>query len=79
MTPSPAQNYSQMLTIAGMSCQHCKKAVESAIKETMPFALASVDLDKGTATISSHVPFDAQILIDAIDALGYQAQKKHND
>lgn len=71
--------HTQTLTISGMSCQHCKKAVESAIKEALPLSQATIDLIKGTATISSTAPFDAQIVIDAIDDLGYQARKNQND
>ena len=59
------------LTITGMTCGHCEKAVMSAIKSVDINAQASIDRAANTATISSEQP--AQAFVDAIEQEGYTA------
>ncbi len=59
------------LTIADMSCGHCKAAVEQAIAAADPAARAEVDLAAKTARIDSAVP-PAHIL-SALQKAGYHA------
>ena len=61
--------YTIQLTITGMTCGHCEKAVMSAIKSVDINAQASIDRAANTATISSEQP--AQAFVDAIVEEGY--------
>ncbi|MFA8438556.1 copper chaperone CopZ [Pueribacillus sp. YX66] len=61
------------LQIKGMSCSHCKSAVENAIKEIDGVQSANVQLDEGTVTVmydSNKVDIDH--FTEAIDEAGYE-------
>ncbi|MDZ7401143.1 MAG: heavy-metal-associated domain-containing protein [candidate division KSB1 bacterium] len=60
------------IKIDGMSCQHCKMAVEKALSKVPGVKSYSVDLDKGEAQVSGNP--EAQSVIDAIDKIGYRAK-----
>ena len=60
------------LNVSGMSCGHCKTAVESALKKVSGVQTVNVDLANGKANIEGeHVNTDA--LIAAIVDEGYGA------
>jgi len=59
------------IKIDGMSCQHCKMAVEKALSKVPGVTSYSVDLDKGEALVSGNP--DTKSVVDAINKLGYQA------
>ena len=57
------------LTIMGMTCAHCEKAVMTAIKSVDINAQAHIDRAHNSATISSDQA--VQAFIEAITAEGY--------
>lgn len=59
------------LTVTGMTCSHCEKAVMAAIKSVDANAQATIDSATNSATIVSEQV--AQAFIDAITAEGYTA------
>ncbi len=61
-----------ILKVEGMSCSHCKAAVEKALKATPGVYEAVVDLSKKTVSIS-HDPVlaDHGLLAKAINDAGY--------
>ncbi len=60
------------IKIDGMSCQHCKMAVEKALSKVPGITSYSVDLDKGQALVSGNP--EAKSVVDAIHKVGYQAK-----
>lgn len=60
------------LTVTGMSCGHCEKAVTTALKSVPGVQDVRVDLQGGTATVQGEA--DPQALIAAVAEEGYGAQ-----
>ncbi len=63
------------LVVTGMSCGHCKKAVEDAVKKLAGVQEAVVDLKEGLLTVT----FDPQKVAlteirDAVVGAGYEVQ-----
>jgi len=58
------------LTVKGMSCQHCVKAVTNAIQELDANAKVEIDLPSGQVAVHSSAP-DAK-LREAIAEAGYE-------
>lgn len=65
MTPIPTIT----LTVEGMSCAHCVKAVTAAIQAQDPQAKVVVDLAGGTVRVATTLPRDA--LAIAVEEEGY--------
>ena len=57
------------LTITGMTCGHCQKAVTEALEGVNGVTNVNVDLDTGLATIEGSP--DASALIRAVKEEGY--------
>jgi copper chaperone len=58
------------LQINGMSCQHCVKAVDGALRELSGIKVEKVNV--GNATISSEGPIDLEKVREAIEELGFE-------
>lgn len=58
-----------ILKIEGMSCGHCKAAVEKALKAVAGVADAQVDLDKKEAVITGSASREA--LVQAVEDADY--------
>lgn len=58
-----------VIKIAGMSCNHCKMAVEKALKKVAGVDKAVVDLAKKEALVGGSA--DRESLVKAIDEAGY--------
>jgi copper chaperone len=58
------------LKVAGMTCQHCVKAVSGAIQALDPLAQVAVDLAAGTVAVETTLA-SAQVAA-AVTAEGYQ-------
>jgi len=56
--------------IEGMSCNHCKMAVETAIKEVAGVTGVEVNLDKGEAKVTGSPDFSA--IANAVDEAGFK-------
>jgi copper chaperone len=59
------------IKIDGMSCNHCKMAVEKALTKISGVKSYIVDLEKGEAHITGNP--DQKLAIDEINKLGYKA------
>lgn len=59
------------LEITGMTCDHCQRAVKSALESVEGVQSASVDLDKGMAHVEGNAELEA--LVAAVEEEGYQA------
>ncbi|EGV20403.1 CopZ family metallochaperone [Thiocapsa marina] len=62
----------QTLSITGMSCAHCVRAVTSALESVAGVESVEVDLDLARARVEGHA--DADALIAAVVAEGYGAE-----
>lgn len=63
------------LNVKGMTCGHCKSAVEGALKELKGVSEVKVDLDAGTAEVTydkSQVAEEA--MRDAVEEQGYDVE-----
>ena len=61
----------QELSVSGMTCGHCRSAVETALRELPGVTAAYVDLEQGKATVEGNVKL--QSLITAVEEAGYEA------
>jgi len=62
------------ITITGMTCEHCVRAVKSELSELPGVEGVDVDLVNGgtsTATVSTSGPLDAAAAREAVDEAGY--------
>ncbi|HWG74415.1 MAG TPA: cation transporter [Acidimicrobiales bacterium] len=57
-------------TVTGMTCEHCVRAVSSAIGELPGVTAVDVDLPTGKTTVTSESPLDAAAVADALDDAG---------
>ncbi|SEJ89267.1 copper chaperone [Deinococcus reticulitermitis] len=60
------------LTVNGMTCGHCEKAVQNALKSVPGVQDVRVNLQDGTATVQGDA--DPQALVAAVTEEGYGAQ-----
>ena len=60
------------LTVQGMTCDHCVRAVTEAIAGVAGVSDASVDLDAGAATLTGD-GVDLEAVVAAIVEEGYEA------
>lgn len=64
----------ETIKVEGMSCNHCKMAVEKALKELGGVSGANVDLPgKQVKVVYDPGSVSRQALVDAINEAGYQA------
>ncbi len=61
------------LTVTGMTCGHCEKAVTRAIQQLD--AGAEVRIDRAQNLVEVHTAADAQAVCEAIREEGYQAER----
>jgi len=59
------------LTVGGMTCDHCVRAVTQALSSVPGVQEASVDLSSGLARVRGEA--DPQALLDAVKEEGYTA------
>lgn len=59
------------LSISGMTCSHCQKAVKDALESVAGVEQANVDLTGGTARVEGSA--DVAALVAAVEEEGYQA------
>lgn len=60
------------LKISGASCDHCKQAIEKALKVVPGVEQAIFDLEKGQATVHGEVL--PEMLISAVVDAGFKAE-----
>lgn len=61
----------KIINIEGMSCGHCVKRVENALKEIDAIKAVEVILEENKAIIEFNGQMEDKTLIDAIDDAGY--------
>lgn len=59
------------LKVSGMSCGHCVRAVEQALKQVDGATVESVQVGQAKVVLDDAVPVGA--LIDAVSDAGYEA------
>ncbi len=59
------------ITVVGMTCGHCVKAVTEEVSAIEGVTHVDVDLDSGKVTIESDAPLEAAALEAAVDEAGY--------
>lgn len=62
----------RVLKVNGMTCQHCKRAVEGALQDLPGVVKAVVDLEKGEVTVDFSQSVAQDALAAAIDEAGYE-------
>ncbi len=60
-----------LLKIEGMSCNHCKAAVEKALREIKGVKDVAVDLDYKRATVTHEATVTREELARAVKKAGY--------
>ncbi len=60
-----------VIKIEGMSCQHCVKRVDAALKENFDASEVVVDLENNQATLTTTQVIDDQAIVEALDDVGY--------
>ena len=58
-------------TVPGISCDHCKHAIESEVSQVEGVDSVAVDVAAKTVTVSGE-PLDEPAIIAAIDEAGYE-------
>lgn len=72
MQRKEADTMKKVITINGMSCNHCKAAVEKALSSIDGVSSASVNLAKKSAVVALGHEVPDQILLDAVKNAGYE-------
>lgn len=62
-----------LIKIKGMSCNHCKMAVEKALSEVPGVSEVAVDLEAGQAEYAESGPVDPEAVKTAITDAGFEA------
>lgn len=60
------------LNIEGMSCMHCVKKVETALKEVKGVKSVNVNLENKTAEVTLKEDVDDSVLKKAVEDAGYE-------
>ena len=63
-----------IVKIKGMSCEHCRKTVESALLNIRHVRNVVVDLEASTATVLSEDFMPGDLLVHAVEEAGYQVE-----
>jgi copper chaperone len=58
-------------SVPGVSCGHCRSAIQAEVSEVAGVEAVEVDLDAKTVTVTGE-PLDKQAIIAAIDEAGYE-------
>ena len=64
--------FAATLRVAGMTCDHCVRAVTEALQELPGVSGVVVDLESGMVVLSSHEPIDDEAIRAAVDEAGYE-------
>ncbi len=67
-----AELMKKVITVNGMSCNHCKMAVEKALKAVEGVEDAVVDLDAKTATVTLSANVADEVMMEAIRAKDFE-------
>jgi len=59
-------------SVAGMTCDHCVRAVEAEVGKVPGVASVAVNLDGGRVTVYSDEPVDPDAVRAAVEEAGYE-------
>lgn len=59
-------------SVAGMTCDHCVRAVEAEVGQVPGVASVFVNLDSGRVTVYSDEPVDPGAVRAAVEEAGYE-------
>ena len=62
----------KIITVKGMSCQHCVKAVGAILNEFAGVSEVAIDLTSGSVTFNAEVEIDRHRLGHKLDEAGYE-------
>lgn len=62
----------QTYTVAGMTCDHCVKAVTEELAQLAGVTAVKVDLSSARATVTSERPLDDAEVRAAVEEAGYE-------
>ena len=65
----PIQKTISSFSVRGMTCDHCQRAVENAVRAVPGVTYVAVELARGIANVSGQ--FSAQDIVHAIEGEGY--------
>lgn len=71
-------NFNKVIFIDGMSCSHCQKRVEEALKKQREVKEIGVDLRNKKAEVVLSKDIDDRKLKEIIENLGYKVTKIEN-
>jgi copper chaperone len=57
-------------SVPGVSCEHCRHAIEGEVSQVAGVRTVAVDLDEKTVTVAAD-PLDEEAVVAAIDEAGY--------
>ena len=63
----------KIISVTGMHCAHCAAAVEEALAAIDGIGKVKADLAKGTVTAAMKTDVDDKLIIEAINANGFEA------
>ncbi|MFV0497023.1 MAG: heavy metal translocating P-type ATPase [Candidatus Fimivivens sp.] len=69
---SEENNMKKMITVEGMSCQHCQTSVEKALLAVAGVSSAKVDLAQKTATVTLASAVADEVLLKAVQQAGFE-------
>jgi len=58
-------------SVPGVSCEHCRSAIEGEVSQVEGVQTVAVDLDAKTVTVTG-APLDEGAIVAAIDEAGYE-------
>jgi len=62
----------QTISVEGMTCDHCARAVTRELTKLAGVERVDVDLANGAVTVSSDQPVDSMAVAAAIEEAGYE-------
>lgn len=65
----------EIIEVEGMTCGHCKSAVEGAASSVQGVAAAEVDLAAGNVTVKMQEDTNVEKIIEEIEDQGYDVKK----
>jgi copper chaperone CopZ len=71
LSDTPTFSGSTSLTVTGMTCAHCQRAVTEEISAVAGVESVDVDLATGTVTVTADRPVDRADIAAAVDEAGY--------
>jgi len=57
--------------VEGMTCDHCRNAVTTAVSAVPGVQAVTVDIEAGSVTVSADQPVDRSDIAAAVDEAGY--------